>query len=43
MKAFEHINATSLDEAGTALQEEGSVINAGGTDLLCALKDDILS
>jgi xanthine dehydrogenase YagS FAD-binding subunit len=42
MKAFEHINATTIDEAVSALQAGGAVINAGGTDLVGALRTRIL-
>jgi xanthine dehydrogenase YagS FAD-binding subunit len=42
MKAFEHINATTIDEAVNALQAGSAVINAGGTDLIGALRTMIL-
>lgn len=41
MKPFNHINATSVDEAVAALKDHNMVI-AGGTDLLGTLKDNIL-
>ncbi|MDR3148636.1 MAG: FAD binding domain-containing protein [Oscillospiraceae bacterium] len=41
MRAFNHINAKSLDEATALLKKDGSVAIAGGGDLLGALKDDI--
>ena len=41
MRAFNHLNATSLSEASDALKKEGAVAMAGGGDLLGALKDDI--
>jgi xanthine dehydrogenase YagS FAD-binding subunit len=43
MKEFEHVNATSLDEAMLFLKDENAVIIAGGTDLLTAMKNNILS
>jgi xanthine dehydrogenase YagS FAD-binding subunit len=43
MKEFEHINATSLDEAMSFLKDENAMIIAGGTDLLTAMKNNILS
>ena len=42
MKAFNHINAKTVDEAVSALQAEGAVANAGGTDLIGALRFRIL-
>jgi len=48
MKAFNHVNATSLAEVKTALGERSSAADgktnliAGGTDLLGTLKDNIL-
>jgi xanthine dehydrogenase YagS FAD-binding subunit len=48
MKAFNHVNATSLAEVKTALAEHSSAADgktnliAGGTDLLGTLKDNIL-
>ncbi len=41
MRAFNHMNAASLEEASAALKQPGSVAMAGGGDLLGALKDDI--
>ena len=41
MRAFNHLNATSLSEASQALKKEGAIAMAGGGDLLGALKDDI--
>ena len=44
MKAFKHFNATSVDEAiGLMREYDGRAnLNAGGTDLLGVLKDEIL-
>ena len=44
MKRFEHYNAKTLDEAVSLLKKyDGeAVLNAGGTDLIGILKDDIL-
>jgi CO/xanthine dehydrogenase FAD-binding subunit len=42
MKKFEHINATTLDEAVLALDSGKAQVIAGGTDLLGTLKDEIL-
>jgi len=44
MRKFTHINAGSVDEAVSALRRYGSraSIIAGGTDLLCRMKDEIL-
>ena len=42
MKAFEHINAKTIDEAVSALQVGSAVVNAGGTDLIGALRFQIL-
>ena len=42
MKKFEHMNATTLDEAVLALSGGRSRIIAGGTDLVPSLKDEIL-
>lgn len=41
MKPFNHVNAKSLDEVTSALKSGTAVLNAGGTDLLGALKDDL--
>ncbi|MDR0862561.1 MAG: FAD binding domain-containing protein [Oscillospiraceae bacterium] len=41
MRAFNHINAATLDGASDALKRGGAVALAGGGDLLGALKDDI--
>ena len=41
MRAFNHLNAASLEEASAALKQPGSLAMAGGGDLLGALKDDI--
>ncbi len=43
MKKFKHVNASSIDEASTLLGQDGAVLIAGGTDLLGALKNRILS
>ena len=44
MRAFEHFNATTLDEAVAILERYGgrARVIAGGTDLLGKLKDEIL-
>jgi len=42
MKAFNHVNATSLAEVKTALADGKTNLIAGGTDLLGTLKDNIL-
>ena len=42
MKAFKHVNATSLAEVQTALADGKTNLIAGGTDLLGTLKDHIL-
>lgn len=41
MRPFNHINASSLEEASDALKKDGATAIAGGGDLLGALKDDI--
>jgi NADPH-dependent glutamate synthase beta subunit-like oxidoreductase len=41
MKPFNHINATSLQDAMAALNSGNASVIAGGTDLLGALKDSI--
>ncbi|MDD4230371.1 MAG: FAD binding domain-containing protein [Dehalococcoidales bacterium] len=43
MKAFEHINAKSIDEASAILSGGNAVVNAGGTDLVGALRFQILN
>ncbi len=42
MKSFNHINARSLDDAVAVLKKGKANLNAGGTDLLGTLKDNIL-
>lgn len=42
MKAFQHTNARTVDEAASALGDARSKVIAGGTDLLGTLKDNIL-
>ncbi len=42
MKAFNHVNAKTLAEAGTALADGKTTLIAGGTDLIGTLKDNIL-
>ena len=42
MKAFNHVNAKSLEEVQTALADGNTNLIAGGTDLLGTLKDNIL-
>ena len=42
MKEFEYVNATSLDEALSFLDENTAII-AGGTDLLTGMKNNVLS
>jgi len=39
---FEHINATSLDEAVAALAEDGTMATAGGTDVIGTLRFSVL-
>ena len=43
MKSFEHINPSTLDEALAALGKYGpdARVNAGGTDLVGCLRDEI--
>ena len=43
MRAFNHINADTVEMAASILQNEGAVAMAGGGDLIGALKDDIYS
>jgi NADPH-dependent glutamate synthase beta subunit-like oxidoreductase len=42
MKPFEHENALSTTDASRALGERNAALNAGGTELLGTLKDNIL-
>jgi hypothetical protein len=42
MKAFEHVDAGTVNEAVRSLQEGKARLMAGGTDLLSTLKDRIL-
>jgi len=42
MKTFKHINATTVEEATSALAGGNAVINAGGTDLIGTLRFRIL-
>ncbi|MCL2121509.1 MAG: FAD-dependent oxidoreductase [Clostridiales bacterium] len=42
MKAFQHLNAHTVDEAAVALGDARSRVIAGGTDLLGTLKDNVL-
>jgi NADPH-dependent glutamate synthase beta subunit-like oxidoreductase len=42
MKPFNHINAVSVEEASNILGSGRAKVNAGGTDLLGTLKDNIL-
>jgi len=42
MRTFKHIDATSVDEAVSALSQSGSKAIAGGTDVVGAMKDEIL-
>jgi xanthine dehydrogenase YagS FAD-binding subunit len=42
MKDFIHINAATIDEAASALSEDGAVAVAGGTDIIGVLKDSLL-
>jgi xanthine dehydrogenase YagS FAD-binding subunit len=42
MKTFEYIDAATLDEAVAALGKPGARIMAGGTDILGALKDEVV-
>ncbi|MDR0819617.1 MAG: FAD binding domain-containing protein [Oscillospiraceae bacterium] len=41
MRPFNHINATTLNQASDALKKSGAVAAAGGGDLFPALKDNI--
>ena len=43
MKIFEHVNATTLDEAIAVLANGNAVVNAGGTDLVGTLRVGVLS
>ncbi len=43
MRAFNHINAKSIEEASAELKKAGAVAMAGGGDVMGALKDDIYS
>lgn len=42
MKDFTHVNATTIDEAASALSSDGAIAIAGGTDLLGILKESVL-
>lgn len=42
MRRFDHLNATSIQEATSALKNKSAVFIAGGTDLIGRLKDEIL-
>lgn len=42
MRHFEHLSAATLDEAVSALNGGKAVLEAGGTDLLGVLKDELL-
>ncbi|NLM52981.1 MAG: FAD-dependent oxidoreductase [Firmicutes bacterium] len=42
MRPFNHINAKSLEEAADVLNKGSTLLNAGGTDLITTLKDNIL-
>jgi xanthine dehydrogenase YagS FAD-binding subunit len=42
MRKFKHVNATTVDEAVSALGEANAWACAGGTDLLGIMKDDLL-
>ena len=42
MQTFKHINATTVDQAATALKDGKAALVAGGTDLLGILKDAVL-
>ena len=44
MRKFKHINASTLEEAVSALKEYGEAakVIAGGTDLVGQMKDEIL-
>ena len=41
-KKFAHVNAKTLDEAAALMQKGNAAIIAGGTDLLGALRFEIL-
>ena len=43
MKAFDLVKATSLDEAVSALGDDGSMAIAGGTDLINTLQERVLA
>ena len=43
MRKFTHINATTVDEAVTALSGSNAYAIAGGTDLVGTMKDEILA
>jgi len=44
MRKFKHVNATTVEEAVSVLEEHGrrAKVNAGGTDLIGQMKDEIL-
>ncbi len=42
MRKFDHLNATSVAEAASALSSGKAILIAGGTDLLGRMKDEIL-
>lgn len=42
LKKFGHINATTVDEAVSALAQGNAMVNAGGTDLMTTLRFKIL-
>lgn len=43
MKYFKHLNAASLDEAVNELKNQYGYVNAGGTDLIGALKNKVFN
>ncbi|MCL1896735.1 MAG: FAD binding domain-containing protein [Clostridiales bacterium] len=42
MRKFNYVDAATIEDAASALSGGGALAIAGGTDLLCVLKDDIL-
>jgi xanthine dehydrogenase YagS FAD-binding subunit len=42
MRRFAHINATTLDEAVSALKDGNAMLIAGGTDLIGTLRNYVL-
>ena len=42
MRSFTHINATTINEAVSALSESNAYVIAGGTDIVGTMKDEVL-